>query len=612
MKHKTFISRVSVFMLALILTFTFIPPNLIAFAGSGGGAGGGFGGGGTATSVTDDAMNDENIGLRFSLVSKDSSGETKVIPNIYGDYYIDVWDYQIDRYGYVISDVPNYNYINSYTRYAPVAEKENISCFRDTDFDKSIIDLINKGKHGEISSMDIQKHLQAGGKSDETFFTEGEGGLKINGKLFYNWFMEEAGTYNGEAQSRYFFFMMSFYNNKLNGINMNNTFLVVEPVLFLANPDASYQTTGNRYVASWYGYVEGNLVENHRDPGNAWTIRDRFSSLANNFQIKRTEYLDTEMEAAMKNVLGVSVPGQFKETDGSAISYGDGSWMEKLSYTPITYNFSYRTQGYAMQIFWLKDMVTSIPIDTFDIETNKPNVPYYPEEPKDENKTTGEKTIIKLYADLYKDPTTGYFTEIKDIKNGDSYSFVRNNVSDKVTITDEQPINGYKATAWYLSNKNYPEASSEDNAMLKASNMISTSNIAETDGTVNLSQLGGSQLRINQYEAAYKDGIGYNADGGQRYFTGLASPHGANGNGLDVQQTAGASQYYGYKRLEVSGTSNYSNGQEYCLYCISKAVRAFIFCLFRKLIRSTFEIVIIKWFMDSLIEIIWGTYTLRS
>lgn len=93
--------------------------------------------------------------------------------------------------------------------------------------------------------------------------------------------------------------------------------------------------------------------------------------------------------------------------------------------------------------------------------------------------------------------------------------------------------------------------------------MISTSNIAETDGTVDLSQLGGNQLRINQYEAVYKDGIGYNADGGQRYFTGLTSPHGANGNGLNVQQTTGASQYYGYKRLEVSGTSNYSNGQEY-------------------------------------------------
>lgn len=555
MKNKTFISRMLVFTLALILTFTLIPPNLIAFAGAGGGAGGGFGGGGGTTAVNDNPINDEDIGLRFSLVSKNSSGETKVIPNIYGKYYLDVWDSAYFKESW-------YGAINSYGRYSPNPTDENIKRWSDATFDKTIGALISASGKGHVD-MNIANHLNPGGASKNTFFTEGEGGLKINGDLFYNWFMEEIGTYDGEVQSRYFFFINAIYYGKTHGINMNNTFLVVEPVLHIANPDKNYQCLGTEYIASWYGYVEGNLVGNHREPGNAWTIRDRFSSLANNFQIKRTNYLDTEMEAAMKNVLGVSVPGQFMITGGSAIAYGDGSYMNAIP--AKKYHFSYRTQGYAMQIFWLKDMETGTPIDTFDIETNKPNVPYYPENPEDtpDVPNSGTKNIIKLYADLYRDPTTGYYTEIKDIKNGDSYSFVRTNTSNLVTITDEQPINGYKVSGWYLSNKNYPEASSEDNAMLKASNMISTSNIAETDGIVDLSQLGGSQLRINQYEAAYKDGIGYNADGGQKYFTGLASPHGANGNGLGVQQTTGASQYYGYKRLEVSGTSNYSNGQGY-------------------------------------------------
>lgn len=272
----------------------------------------------------------------------------------------------------------------------------------------------------------------------------------------------------------------------------------------------------------------------------------------------RTSYVTPETEQAIKNVLDTNIL-----TDANLYKIKTNP-NGSVSQTNFRVNNKHKTFGFAMQAFWLESMSTGTPIDTYDIENIPINEPSFPENPEDtpDVPNSGTKNIIKLYADLYRDPTTGYFTEIKDIKNGDSYSFVRNNVFDKVTITNEEPINGYKVSGWYTSNTVY-DSKSSNNAMLKASNMISTSNIAETDGTVDLSQLGGNQLRINQYEAAYKDGIGYNADGGQRYFTGLTSPHGANGNGLDVQQTTGASQYYGYKRLEVSGTSNYSNGQEY-------------------------------------------------
>lgn len=536
MKNKTFISRMLVFTLALILTFTLIPPNLIAFAGAGGGAGGGFGGGGGSTAVTDNPINDEDIGLRFSLVSKDSSGETKVIPNIYGKYYLDVWDSAYFKESW-------YGAINSYGRYSPNPTDENIKRWSDATFDKTIGALISASGKGKVD-MNIANHLNPGGASKNTFFTEGEGGLKINGDLFYNWFMEKVGTYDGEVQSRYSFFINALYHNKLNGINMNNTFLVVEPVLHIANPDKNYKLLGTEYIASWYGYVEGNLVGNHREPGNAWTIRDRFSSLANNFQIKRTNYLDTEMEAAMKNVLGVSVPGQFMITGGSAIAYGDGSYMDAIP--AKKYHFSYRTQGYAMQIFWLKDMETGTPIDTFDIETNKPNVPYYPENPEDtpDVPNSGTKNIIKLYADLYKDPNAdGYYTQIVDIKNDSSYAFVRKNVSDKVTISDEESVNGYKVSAWYTSNTNYTDASL-NNEQFRASNMIVQQTDIPDDGAVSLSSLGGTRFKIKNYRAvAGYPSLGIDA-GGQKYE-------------IDNTTSSGATQYTSYKRKSGSVVSNY-------------------------------------------------------
>lgn len=93
MRNKKLISRILVIMLSILMMLTSIPFNLFtAFAEGGGGAGGGFGGGGGSKSVDDNPINDEDIGLRFSLVTKDSSGETRVVQNIYGKYYLDVWD----------------------------------------------------------------------------------------------------------------------------------------------------------------------------------------------------------------------------------------------------------------------------------------------------------------------------------------------------------------------------------------------------------------------------------------------------------------------------------------------------------------------------------------
>ena len=99
MRKKKLISRVLVFMLALVLMLTCLPPNLIANALGGVGGGqslGGTGGGGVGNN--DCLLNDE-IGLRFSLVTRKRDPATGklddksvVVETGYsGKYFIDVW-----------------------------------------------------------------------------------------------------------------------------------------------------------------------------------------------------------------------------------------------------------------------------------------------------------------------------------------------------------------------------------------------------------------------------------------------------------------------------------------------------------------------------------------
>ena len=199
MRNKKLISRVLVILLSILMMLTSIPFNLLTAFAEGGGAGGGFGGGGGSVSVTDNPINDEDIGLRFSLVTKDASGKTKVVQNIYGKYYLDVWDSDYFKESW-------YDAVNSYSRYAPIASGDNIKYWNTDTFDATIETLISMTGKGEVN-MNIANHLNPAGASSSTFFTEG--GLKINGDLFYNWFMEKVGTWDGEKQSRYFFFIMA-------------------------------------------------------------------------------------------------------------------------------------------------------------------------------------------------------------------------------------------------------------------------------------------------------------------------------------------------------------------------------------------------------------------
>lgn len=549
MIKKKLILRVFITIIAVVMTLSLISPSLAAFA-AGGGAGGGFSGGGGTKSVKDNAINDEDIGLRFSLVTKDNSGNTQVVQNIYGKYYVDVWDksdYSDSWYGAV----------NSYSRYSPNPTAENIKYWNDVKFDNTIEGLITKSGKGSVD-MNLSSILHAGGKSAESLFTEGEGGLKINGDLFYNWFMKKVGTWNGEKQSRYFFFMMALYNNKMTGINMKNTFLVVEPVLHIANPtnDGNFALTGEEYIASWYGYVEGNLEDRGVEPGCSFTLRDRFSDIANGFKIKDTEYLTKDMQNKMWEVLGVKTPSQnYLITNKLSIAYGDGKAKYVRNSFAEIYNFSYRHTGYAMQIFWLKDIASGgDPIDTYDIDKNTTLTPDNAESPDDSNNNKGSKTIVKMYVDLYKDENTGYYSEIVD-----TATYARKNVSNLVSITDERNINGYNVAAWYTSKKQFSYDDGEvNNYYVMGSGMLAIDDFggSKIDGTVSLSALGGKQLRINNYHALTEFPLS-----SKKYFTALSGKHGRSAeyrkdqiNGYTKPDT---DQYTNYKRLPVKGRTDY-------------------------------------------------------
>lgn len=149
-----------VIVLALLMLITSIPLNtIVTFAE--GGAGGSSSGGNNSTGVTDDALNDEDIGLRFSVVTM-KDGKRQIVQNVYGTYYIDVW---ADGY------VPSYSDVTSSSRYSPAPALDTITTMRATYFDVTIAGLL-EGKYTSIkgkSLMDIQKHLIPGEDTSTAF-----------------------------------------------------------------------------------------------------------------------------------------------------------------------------------------------------------------------------------------------------------------------------------------------------------------------------------------------------------------------------------------------------------------------------------------------------------
>lgn len=536
MIKKKLISRGFITIIAVVMTLSLISPSLVAFA-AGGGAGGGLeNGGGNGVHVNDDPLNDENIGLRIYLVSK-KDGKPTVVQNRYSSYYLDIW-----MSGYI----PKYNNVNSTSRYSPIASRENITATSAPAFDSYI--NATYAKIGCSSGINFSAHMQPGmaNYGEDYWFTE-VGWFGVAGTNFYKWFM---GTkkIKGESIPIYELVLNYIYNNCTQGLDPESSFLVVEPIVFLCNPTGNlfgggFTTTGNRYVASWFGYITYNVRHGY-DPGFAHTVRNRLQKLGNGFKL-----VTTNSAKGAKNKIKDVLRLDMADKDEYDCTGTDPDWFGELpaGKSRQFHDNIHETAGYGIQAYWLNGSLKGgNPIDTYDIKTKKSNTPYSPESPDQKNNTTGDKSIIKVYADLYKDPNTGLYTRIED-----TAAFAMTGVSDKVTITDEIKINGYEVKAWYLSKDGYSSTP-------KASSMMSKTDFggSKTDGTVSLSALGGQQIRIDGYINA----TGYGINGSKKYFAEIKSPHGPNGNGF-INNT-GLPQYTKYKRQDTK-VDSYYGGVDY-------------------------------------------------
>ncbi len=544
MIKKKFILRVLICIIVLVMTLSFISPSLIAsaFSGVGGGqSGNGQGGGGVGNN---DSLLNEEVGLRFSLVTLKNGTKTVVETKYTGRYFIDIW---------CDSDNINLNYmyreVTDYTHYPTEsgigAEYSTIMKGRASGISKTVNDWLKSqySSYGVTANFNIGSVLFDGPIYDKNnnridavfneWWENGRYAFGVNGQKFYDWALstssikiKDEGIANMEA------FIKCFYSTKLNDLDLSQTFLTVEPIIYYADTSSTvhpkyngWNTTGTKTVATVYGYITRQQQKFKRDPGHAWAIHGRLAMLANGFCFNNVS--DTKVLNSLQNVLGLEPPKAKLPEGANYFDFG-----EKLDY-----------YGVAIQAFYLDNFSTmeGNPIDSYDIKAKQPNNPYTAESPDQKNNTTGEKSIIKLYVDVYKDPNTQLYTRIED-----SAEFAMTGVSDKVTITDESKINGYEVKAWYLSTDAYSSTP-------KASSMMSKTDFggSKTDGTVSLSALGGQQLRVEKYINA----TGYNINGSKSYFAEIRSPHGPKGNGY-INNT-GLSQYTKYKREDTKVDSDY-------------------------------------------------------
>ena len=230
MKSKKLIPRVLATITTIAIMLTSTP--LTTFAAGGGGSGGGLqDGGGTASSVTDDAVNDEDVGLRFSLVTL-KDGKAEVVKNIGDTYYFDVWSNAVTP--------PNYNNVNTTSRYSPLPSKGNITKATVSSFD-SLIKNYAATTFGSTVDFYLSGLLNPG--SGSAIFTEANGGFGVYGQDFFNWFMGTGIIYNGINCARYELVMNALYAGCTAGLNPKNTSRIK-------------QTVNNRCFASIHHFIK--------------------------------------------------------------------------------------------------------------------------------------------------------------------------------------------------------------------------------------------------------------------------------------------------------------------------------------------------------------------
>lgn len=459
---------------ALALLTTSIPLSNLALTTNAieGVAGNDVHGTGTVTPVSDDALDGYEIGLRFSLVTIEN-GKSTVVKNRNNTYYFDLWGPN-SRPKYKDTN-QNIDYILEESRYSPAPTDDNILYDSASNFDANVNAwVINEGINAQTVNFGQLLDQWNGNCIFPTSFN-------ILGGTFYDKFMADN---DKQIEPMASVVVNYLYGDSLQGLNMEDTFLLVEPIFYLCNPDKNFATTGYQYVASWYGYINHN-INRGLDPGQATTVRDRLSMLGNGFAFGNHGGETTdEKKSALDRVLGLSIPTslQVLPTTNGANFYFDTT-KNSNRYVP-----DYRTIGYGIQAYWLKDLNEphKDPIDTYDIKYD-PKEPYKPEEPKTTTNpdnpdnpdtpdfdNTGEKTIIKTYVDLYKDADNNtYYT-----KATDQGTYIEKNTSSRVVITDESDVNGgYEVVAWYTSSTDTTDYTTDE---LHGTDMLQRTNKADS------------------------------------------------------------------------------------------------------------------------------------
>ena len=520
---QKFISKALVFMLSLILILSCLPlSSLVAYAGDSSGTGGA---GGQTTDHGTASIWHNNSGVRLYLVDASKGPENlEVVPFTFnGKKYdlLDIWD---PAYGMMSSLGVTFKAVYEYG--VRVGSKsQNLSALKMT-----------------------YNTLTNAGLSSPKYVNDGTT-WNVSGSTFHSWMTSKSPKKNNTNMSLIMYSFMADGNKDNYQKLTKSYYLIAEPLVCMpAYADKKYDSSGYRgtVIGTWYDYMRFNNGSN-----GGWSAA-KARSFANGFKLGAegvtAEYKDF-VNKTIKDNLGLDTPPSYNG-DYSDIAHNQGQYFGGPSQWNTYDYFDYiKNTGWGIQVYWDGNNppdASGNPIDTYDIKTKKSNTPYSPESPDQKNNTTGEKSIIKVYADLYKDPNTGLYTRIED-----TAAFAMTGVSDKVTITDESKINGYDVKAWYLSTNGYSSTP-------KASSMMSKTNFggSKTDGTVSLSALGGQQFRVEKYINA----TGYDINGSKKYFAEIKSPHGPNGNGYT--NNTGLPQYTKYKRQDTQ-VESYYGGVDY-------------------------------------------------
>lgn len=464
-----------------------------------------------------------NTGVRLYLVDASGGpGNLKVVPFEYGGKQydlLDIWD-------------PTYKTVSG----GDIKERYGVRVGSTSQ---------------NLSALTITyETLTKAGLSSPDYVSGGYGNDKwlVNGLGFHNWMASKSpGQKNSNMSCLMYGFMASGNANTYKKFT-KSYYLIAEPLVCMpAYADKTYDSSGYRgtVVGTWYDYMRFNNGSN-----GGWSAA-KARSFANGFKLGVTsddqDYKNFVNNTILKD-LGLKTPplyngGYTDAAHNNGQYFGGPDKSHRYDYFK-----NIGDTGWGIQVYWdgANPPSGGSPVDTYDIENIPINEPSFPENPEDtpDVQNSGTKNIIKLYADLYKDPNAdGYYTQIVDIKNGSSYAYVRQNVSDKVTITNEEQVNGYKVSAWYTSNTNYTDASL-NNEQFRASNMIVQQTDIPDDGAVSLSSLGGTRFKIKNYRAvAGYPSLGIDA-GGQKYK-------------IDSTTSKNATQYTSYKRKSGSVVSNY-------------------------------------------------------